>query len=311
MPIHYKKIPYKLDGFGLVGRSLEKYIANVPGKWEQNVDFYYNHPNNGPDIDRMDNYSILYMPWESTLPRPGWLTNLSLYDEVWTPTPWLKDIVEGWGFPVAHVYEHGMDEIWTPLQREPQDKLIFLFQGFEAFRKGAKEVIHAFNNAFRNHDDVELWIKTKTTDTPNFFPKIKFIEGEVSLKELVDLYHQAHVMVAPTWGEGFGIPSRDALGTGMPLIHTKGFAPYENFMNPDLILDSKLVESPWPDIHPGKMFEPNVDHLIDIFKKVHDNYSFYAKDAFVTAEAVHKHYNWQDLTNSAFFALEQRLEYTG
>jgi glycosyltransferase involved in cell wall biosynthesis len=310
MSLFYKRIPYKTDGFGIVGKKLEKYLSEIPWTTYRDVDFYYNHPNDPPDEGREDHYSIMYMPWESTGDRPGWLTNMSFYDEIWVPTPWVKSVVEGWGYE-AFVYEHGMDDIWTPKLREPKDKLIFLFQGFESKRKGAYEVIHAFNNAFRNIDDVELWIKTKTVDTPNFFPKIKFIEGEASLKELVELYHQAHVMVAPTWGEGFGIPSRDALGTGMPLIHTGGFAPYENFMHPDLIIDSKKVDSPWQDIHPGKMFEPNVDHLEEIFKRVYDEHNLYAKDAYEKSAAVHEYYDWSKLTNDAFFALEQRLAYTG
>lgn len=274
-------------------------------------DAYVNFNFNQPQYGRYsDGYDILLFPWESTLPDVGWRKHLSLYEELWVPSPWQASVVEGWGFKKPFVYEHGVDPVWEPRYRVPIDKIVFLMQGFEALRKGGRETVFAFNEAFRGVDDVELWIKTKTQNMPKVFPKIKFIEDDLKETELVRLYHDAHVMVAPSYGEGFGVPSRDALATGMPLIHTRGFAPYEDMINENLLIDSDLVESPWPKVHPGHMYQPNVDHLIELMRHTYDNYQALSEEHFLNAPAVHRRYDWDKLTDEAFLALEKRLEYT-
>ena len=286
-------------------KSLES-VGHVLTDENPDVHFNFNQPQYGRYSDGFD---ILLFPWESTLPDDGWMKHLSVYDELWVPSEWQRSIVHGWGF-TPYVYEHGVDPVWEPRYRVPVDKVIFFMQGFEALRKGGRETVFAFNEAFRHNDDVELWIKTKTQNMPRVFPKIRFFEDDMTEKELVNLYHQAHVMVAPSYGEGFGIPSRDALATGMPLIHTRGFAPYENFIDDRLLIDSDLIESPWPKVHPGHMYQPNVDHLIEIMRHVYDNYQSYSESTFLQAPAVHRRYDWDLLTDNAFLALEKRLEYS-
>ena len=307
--INFQDVSQRNDGFGTAGRSIKASLTRLGYEFTERADINFNfaHPHQGRYSD--NGYDIMYFPWESSEPRDGWKKHLSLFDEVWVPSPWLQSTVADWGFE-SFVYEHGVNPAFTnSVRREPSDKIIFLMQGFEAFRKGALETIRAFNIAFRGRRDVELWIKTqsKAMDNIKIFPNIKFITKDMTLSELVDLYQQAHVMVAPTYGEGFGIPSRDAMATGMPLITTAGFLPYEEYIHPDLLIPSRLIDSPWPEGHPGKMFQPDLEALIEIMRKVYIHFDSYAFDAHIYGPVVSKAYDWDTLTEKAFTSLATRI----
>jgi glycosyltransferase involved in cell wall biosynthesis len=52
------------------------------------------------------------------------------------------------------------------------------------------------------------------------------------IEELVNLYHRHHVLIYPTWGEGFGFIPAQALASGMPVITTYPWAEYKEFIGP-------------------------------------------------------------------------------
>lgn len=253
-------------------------------------------------------YRVGYHPWESTEINPAWLRAMKNCDEVWTPSPIIADWYRHWGLPDVHVYEHGVTSNWTIQHRPVIDNIKFLHVGGEAVRKGADVTLDAFRMAFQGRDDVELTLKMNS-DGWNIkrIGKVTVMNELVSESELISLYHNHHVFVYPSWGEGFGLNPLQAMATGMPTICTGAWAPYERFLDPDLTIDSKLTESPWPKIHPGKMFQPNFDDLVDKMRWVADNYEDVLNDALPRAFATKAFYNWDDLTEKAFSALEWRL----
>lgn len=290
------------DGFGTAGRQIMASMnrCGINTVDESDVHFSFNHPHM---FNKQGKYNIGYFPWESTSPLPGWIEELKSMDEIWVTSPWQRGVVEDWGFDNVHIYEHGINPIWEPIKRTVDTKVRFLFMGLEAYRKGGLEAIRAFNAAFKDVDDVELVLKTQQSSMGSpFFSKIKGINDDLSLPELVSLYHDCHVFVAPTYGEGFGLPARDAAGTGMPVIATSGFLPYENLLEPELRIRSDLIESPWPGIHPGKMFKPNIDDLVDRYRYAYANVDKSINQAYKNAPVIHETYNWDSLTLKAFNA---------
>lgn len=310
MQITVQTLSIRNDGFGTAGRQINKSIERIAPTIvsDAEVNFNFCHPHWGRYSDTK--YDILYFPWESSRPNDGWIKHLDGFDEVWVTSPWLQETVLGWGFE-SFVYEHGVDPIWSSALRESpvSGPFKFLMIGFEALRKGGWEAIHAFRRAFGNDPSVELVIKTQSRgmDNVNVFPNVKFITEDLSLKDLVKLYHECHVMIAPTYGEGFGIPARDALATGMPTIATEGFLPYENFIHRDLLIPSTVIDSPWPESHPGKMYRPDVDSLVDQIRDVRENFDYFARYSAYEAKYIHQKYNWDSLTKESFFALGERL----
>jgi glycosyltransferase involved in cell wall biosynthesis len=100
-------------------------------------------------------------------------------------------------------------------------------------RKGVEALLDAYGKCFKQSDDVELIIKTfrnphnevqkwladRRRDSKEY-PTVKIIEMDLSDSDLKALYQQCHVLVAPSYAEGFGLPMAEAILSGLPVITT-------------------------------------------------------------------------------------------
>lgn len=256
-------------------------------------------------------YRIGYHPWESTRLKDGWVEKMNECDEVWTPSPviakWYQEYA-GVDVPVF-VYEHGVDPIWKKKPRPVTDKFNFLHVGAEASRKGGVETMRAFRRAFPHNRDVELNLKIISKGwNIGRFNRINVINEKMSLDELIALYHNNHVYVYPSYGEGFGLTPLQAMATGMPTITVPAWAPYADFLDPKLSIDSHFIGSPWPTLHPGNMLKPKLDDIIDAMRYAYDNYDAVEAEAQERVSQITDYYDWDRLTKIAFDDLAHRLE---
>lgn len=257
-------------------------------------------------------YKILFHPWESTLLQPGWAEKMNECDEIWTPSPLIADWYRSTGgvkVPV-YVYEHGIEHEWRPVRREPESKIKFLHVGAEATRKGGWDTVKAFRQAFGPRQDVSLTMKmvNSSWNGINNLGRVSYVDGKYTFDQMRHLFYTHDVYVYPSAGEGFGLTPLQALATGMPTITVPAWAPYERFLDERLNVGSKLVTSPWPKIHPGKIFRPSFDDIIDSMRYAADNYDEVRDFATDHARAIHDEYDWDTITAKVFGALESRLE---
>lgn len=254
-------------------------------------------------------YRIGYHPWESTKLKPGWVKIMNECDEIWTPSPliaqWYRQ--DGVKRPI-YVYLHGVDKIWTPENRKVEDTFKFFHIGTEAARKGGYEVMRAFRKAFEGRDDVELTLKMIN---PGWnIPAIgrtTIVNRAVGVEQLVGMFHEHHAYVYPSWGEGFGLTPLQAMATGMPTITVPDWAPYSAYLDPRLTIGAKLYASQWPALHPGKMFSPSIDDMIDRMRWVVDNYDSAQRFAHNQIAGIRREYDWDTLTKNAFDDLQGRI----
>lgn len=262
-------------------------------------------------------YRIGYTPWESTELPSEWYPKITEVDELWTPAEWIADVYRDLGVAdVVRVYRHGIDPIFRPRLREPKQKLRFLHVGEPAPRKGGQFALDAFRAAFGNRDDVHLTIKaflenrtrayagTTIIGPPDIFNNVSLSVGSMPTEQLVSLYHSHDVLVYPSWGEGFGLIPLEAMATGMPAIVTQGWAPYEKHVLP---IKSTLGRSPWQHMHPGNMWEPDFDDLVEWYRDVYHSYDAYSKSAYESAHIIHREYDWQRLTRNSFEHIVQKF----
>ena len=313
MKVNIPLVSNQNDGFGImakeIGASLRSFDHEVINDLALNdtSDLILNfaHPHQFRYADSTP--VIGYMPWESTGARDGWRKHLSLVDDVWVTSPWLRDVVRDWGYD-PYVYEHGLNPKFTRKSRIGPGKIRFLHVGMEAYRKGAFEAIRSFRQAFGNRDDVELVVKTKASSMPHMpYPNVTIIDENLDFDDMIALYHSCDVFLFPSYGEGFGLPARDAAATGMPVVTTSGFAPYESMLHPDLRIKSELIDSPWPVVHPGKMYKPNIDHTVDILRRVVDDFNIYADHAYRQSSLLHQTYNWEYRTGLALKRVQDKF----
>lgn len=257
-----------------------------------------------------DIHTVMYLPWESTQVLPGWLEKMNSVDELWTPSPliaqWYRDLRVK---PPVYVFEHGVDKIWAPKQRSTDTTLRFLHVGMEAARKGGHDVMRAFRDVFADDPNYTLTLKMLSPGwNLNTWGKVNVINQEYSVSEMVELFHEHHVYVYPSWGEGFGLTPLQAMATGMPTIIPSAWAPYGEFLDDRLNVSSQKMSSPWPHLHPGKMLAPSQEGIRKSLRWVAENYDSAHEFALAQVPGIQAKYDWDRLTAEAFSALEKRLK---
>jgi len=306
------------NGYGYAGENIVKSLNNlghfVPFQDPKSkVQFNFSQP---PHFKLHKNqYQISYTPWESTVIPEDWKEYMDACDEIWTTSDWCANVFEDNGYKVDKVYPHGIDPIWKPYKRQDDGIIKFLHVGEPAPRKAGQMVVESFISLFGNNPEYSLTIKADQINTTrvynNFIDKniigapeklysnINLITEVLTNEELVQLYNSHDVLIYPSYGEGFGFIPFQALATGMPTICTNGWAHYEKYLGP-LKLKSKIIDSPWPFPHKGKVFEPNRQHLLELMRDVSINFKAYSNYYFAQSTKIHKDYNWDQLTENAF-----------
>jgi glycosyltransferase involved in cell wall biosynthesis len=309
------------NGYGYATRMLMNSLTRLGYEWSENdksadVEFWFDQPVHWrPSSDK---YVIGYHPWESTLLPPEWRDMMNSCDEIWTPSPVIADWYHryaGITKPV-YVFEHGVGPIWTPYERKAEGTFKYLHIGGEAIRKGMKEILAAHRHLYGHDNTAELNLKmTSEGWRVSGWPNVNIVPDSLELPELVQLYHDNHVFVYPSWGEGFGLTPLQAMATGMPTITLSSWAPYARFLDPNLVVESELSDPPeehilynrWRQIHPGQMWKPDQKSLESAMTYARENYDACVAYAMAQTDEIRAHYDWDRLTEEAFKNLESRL----
>lgn len=150
-------------------------------------------------------------------------------------------------------------------------------------RKGVDVLLQAYGQAFRSEDDVSLVIKTfpnphndveaqlaKLRASDPHFPDVVLVSRDCSDEELAGWYLACDAFVAPSRGEGFGLPIAEAMLFDLPVI-TTGFGGQTDFCSKDAtwLCDFEFEKS---RTHLGSMHSvwanPKADHLAQLLREV-------------------------------------------
>jgi len=126
-----------------------------------------------------------------------------------------------------HVVHGGTNPEEFPVIEAPQNgrPYTFLCLADRLPRKGTEVVWSAFYKAFENNPDVRLIVKGRPSsmqwlNTFNFVDKrITFWKADV--ESMADVFAQVDCFVFPSFGEGWGMPPREAAMMGLPVIATR------------------------------------------------------------------------------------------
>ena len=258
-------------------------------------------------------YKIGYTPWESTKIPQGWLYNMSLCNEIWATSSFVKDIYVKYNVNEnIHVIPHGISPEFFPYERELTDTFNFLHIGGDSKRKNAQSAVDAFLELFDGNLDyklvlkynsfchAEIYLDNKLVNAINH-PQIIGIPDSFSTDDMVKLYHKCHCLIYPTSGEGFGMIPFEAMATGLPTIVTNltGCADFAHYGIP---LSAEYGDADYNShmygTDTGLWAIPDFDELIQSMKNVTNEYEEFKKFAYRSARTIHEKHSWSSVATS-------------
>ena len=189
--------------------------------------------------------------------------------------------------PMA-VVGNGVDHLLSvhpePLPRVlPAARFRFLHVSSCFPRKGVDVLLKAYGEAFSSTDDVALVIKTFPNPHNDVraqlerwrsacprYPRVDIIEEDWTPGQLAALYQQCHALVAPSRGEGFGLPIAEAMLYELPVIVT-AWGGHLDFCTADtcwLIDYSPQFAQTHIGLPDSLWAEPDATHLAALLKEV-------------------------------------------
>lgn len=312
--IHKHLLQYKYNGqkmhidLGSPKSKVQLYFGSPPG-------FFYKHQ-----------YKIQMTQWESTRIQQHWVDHATEYNEWWTANQFGANAFIEAGVPQEKmfIYEHGIDSLtWTPKKRGLNNKIRFLHIDSGSPRKRSDLAIEAFKIAFGNNPNYELTLKyshEKQTKADwsnervlkNFGEwesiNIRHIRNNLSLEDMVNLFHYHDVLIYPSEGEGFGLIPLQALATGMPVISTSRWCSYDKYFNNNII-SSHLGVSDVNETYtrPGFVVLANLESMIHLMKSMVENFENQSNIFYNQIPLVVDEYNWQTKTNAVINDLIKRI----
>lgn len=152
-------------------------------------------------------------------------------------------------------------------------------------RKGVDVLLAAYGQAFRATDDVTLVVKTfpnphndvaaqlaRCRASDDGYPDVVLIEEDWSDAQLAGLYRRCHALVAPSRGEGYGLPIAEAMAVGLPVI-TTAWGGQCDFATDDTAWLVDFAFAPARthlDTDHSAWAEPDVAHLACLMREVRE-----------------------------------------
>jgi glycosyltransferase involved in cell wall biosynthesis len=261
-------------------------------------------------------------PWEYSAIPKYYADTFARADEIWTPSKFSRNAFVSSGIDPSrvHVVPNGTDsEIFSPvgesLALQTTKRFKFLFVGATIYRKGLDVLLESYSRAFTTGDDVCLVIKDLGVNTlykgqtaqdlirkyqgQKAVPEILYLEEEFNEEQMTRLYRACDVFVSSYRGEGFSLPTLEAMSSGLPVMVTRSGAT-DDFVDEEVgwLIDAeksavgKKVYGHMLD-REAFLLEPSKKHLEEIMRVAYSSPSEILRKGIQGALRVRRHWTWK------------------
>jgi glycosyltransferase involved in cell wall biosynthesis len=240
--------------------------------------------------------------FESTKLLDGWVEPLNACDRVIVPADFLVDVFKqsGVNAPIE-VVPLGISKSFTEATKrrvipENGKPLTFVCIADRGNRKNWQKVMFAFVRAFGNDERFKLIVKSRSLPARFSNRNIQIIAKDYSDAEMADLYANAHVMVFPSSGEGFGLPPREFAATGGVALTLNWGGTADDLYQYGIPVPHSMTDA-WSDKPEwygklGQWADFDIEVLADQMRYIADHYESYVDFGIRAGGFVRSHYRW-------------------
>ena len=217
--------------------------------------------------------------------HPEWRHDCAMVDKIVVPSPYCADIFAPFFKGPIDVVPLAVNPLYyTAQKRRPKSTFTFVTYATLSPRKAPLETLEAFLQAFplNEYPDVRLEFKTrrgvfgwKENMLPSISdPRITIYNETWEPERVRDWLHEADAFLFLSKGEGFGMPPREAMATGLPTI-VADHTGLSTFCDGDYNWPVPTLRTEYCD-KLGTWRIPDWDYAIDCMRAVYFN----REDAF-------------------------------
>lgn len=280
--------------------------------------YFWRHPEKL--LAKLRAFRVFWWFFESDRLADRWLQEIRVFDEIWAPSRWARDVITAHGVADARVrvVPSGVNTgIYFP-QPVAHENFVFLLVGKYEKRKSIDETVEAFRQEFgrKEYPDVQLWLKADFPMFPDRIRKlqdrvadddrIRILSGNFSDMQMAEIYRQADAFVFPTKAEGFGLPCLEAISCGLPVITTEVsaqseflapirglYAPVDYRMEPIVDEDyTWFYGREYGNSNFGNWAIPSMESLRKAMRGVYEDLPAWREKAARAAAIIHREFAW-------------------